>query len=223
MGLPKYKDVIKNFTGTDDILTLFYGKDEHKKGYKIKGLYNEKMDLAFKEGFQAGLEKALDEFRLEHQHKIDSMINSFNQQIDMIKSSLSNLINKYHNDTFKLALKIAKKIIGEISQKDNTAIIYNIKNAFKKVNKDIKITIKLHPDDMKYLNENSDILNSASKDAGIKLSNLELSIDKDIQKGGCVLVTDISSIDARLHEQFEELKRKLNKNYITIIENNGVK
>ena len=217
----KYIDIMEDFTETEEEFQENHQENYKDKVYKIDELYQKKVDTAYKRGFQEGLKKNLDKLRIENQQRIDSMLNGFSKHLDVVKTSFANLTKRYHIESINLALVIAEKIIGEIGQNDKNAIIFNIKKALEKVNRDVKITLKLHSKDIKYFSENSQILDSTIEESGVQPSNLELCADDTIQQGGCLLETNISSVDARLSEQFEELKKGLNENYLTIIDDAG--
>jgi flagellar assembly protein FliH len=101
------------------------------------------------------------------------------------------------------SVELARKIIQK-EVKDQSIINDVVKEAISKVIGANEVRIKFHPDDMKELNTLSrNLINSSS------FSKIKFEEDEKIEKGGCLVETEIGNVDARISTQLEELRRKL--------------
>ncbi|MEA2103746.1 MAG: FliH/SctL family protein [Candidatus Cloacimonadota bacterium] len=208
---------------------------------KIEKLYDIKVKRAYNRGLNEGAEKAakeitenlsnkyenkieeliknneqeIKELKQVNIEKVDLMFRDFENQIDVYKRSFVNIAENYHKETVKISLAIMKKIMVELSDKDKNLISRNILKSLNKIDKKIPCILKLNPDDLKYFKDNSSVLEELAERKGYKTENIELIPDESIEKGGCVVETDSFVIDARLSEQFENLKKALKENYIS--------
>ncbi|MFN3695189.1 MAG: FliH/SctL family protein, partial [Ignavibacterium sp.] len=74
----------------------------------------------------------------------------------------------------------------------------------KKVLTANSILIKLNPQDFDFVTNDLKDLNKT-----FDVSRIKLEKDEMIEKGGCLIETEIGNADARISSQLNELKRKL--------------
>ncbi|MGQ9644737.1 MAG: FliH/SctL family protein, partial [Ignavibacterium sp.] len=116
--------------------------------------------------------------------------------------------NKLLNENFKKAVMetafaIAEKIVQREIEKEST-IIDLIQSCLKKVLTANEIIIKLNPVDFETV---ANVLKDINK--SIDVSKIRFEKDEMIDKGGCLVETEIGNADARISSQLNELKRKL--------------
>jgi len=111
-------------------------------------------------------------------------------------------VRKWKKLIVDLALKAAKKIVGiELEQKPDT-IIDIVSNTLKPVAQHEKITIFVHPQDIKILEENRPKLKAILEMA----KSLSIEENADIKRGGCVVETEAGIINAELEHQWLALE-----------------
>jgi type III secretion protein L len=141
---------------------------------------------AYDEGYQEGLAQTtelLAKARLEHEQ----------------------LIKNANRDVMDLAFKVAEKIIGKQLEMAPETIISIVKQAMQTVRQSKQLTIRVHPDDAKLLKENEEELQEALGRQRI----LDVMEDKKVHAGGCIIESEIGTVEAQLHTQLERLKKIL--------------
>ncbi len=154
-------------------------------------------------GFNDGQKDVLNRLQNEYLEKLAAKYN----QLDAVINNLIENINK-QNELFSFlvietSFAIAEKIIQrEINRESN--ILNVIENCLKKVLTANNILIKLHPEDFEFVNNDLKELNR-----NLDASKIKLEKDEMIEKGGCLVETEIGNADARISSQLNEIKRKL--------------
>ena len=148
-------------------------------------------ELAAREGYQQGLNKA--------QEEIDEIKNSLIEFLSMKDS----MYEEFFPHIKELALEIAKKIIKqEVTMSDE--ILKNvIISALDEVNSDTqKITLRVNPDDVEFATVSlPEIIET--KSAGVKFS---ITGDESVDKGSCIIVANNGVIDANFKTQLAVLQ-----------------
>ena len=108
-----------------------------------------------------------------------------------------------------MSFEIAQKITRREIQKEST-IEEVLKESLRKILGANSVIIKIHPEDYKILNEDSNkkIFFDES------FSKIKFEQDDRIEKGGCVVETEIGNVDGRMVSQLNELKKYFDTNLI---------
>lgn len=137
-------------------------------------------------GYQEGLAQVTEQLvkaRMEH----DSFLKNANREL------------------MDLAFKIAEKIIGKQLEIEPQTIISIVKQAMQNVRGSKQLTIRVHPNDAKILKENDEELQEALGRQRI----IDIVEDKKVQEGGCIIESEIGTVEAQLHTQLDRLKKIL--------------
>lgn len=114
-------------------------------------------------------------------------------------------IKNANRDLMDLAIRIAEKIIGKQLEMDPETIIHIVKQAMQTVRQTKQLTVRVHPEDAKILRANEEELQEALGRQRI----LDVVEDKKVQHGGCIIESEIGTVEAQLHTQLERLKKIL--------------
>lgn len=156
--------------------SIVYRQEVASESEKIK-------EKAFQEGFQEGLI-------------------SLNKHLFALDEELKHLREDVQKKILPLALKAAKKIIGEELRLHPDRIIDIVLTSLKPVTQHRKIAIYVNKADL-------DMLESAkSKIKSIfeRLENLSIQERADIEPGGCMIETEAGIINAQLENQWRALE-----------------
>lgn len=154
-------------------------------------------------GFNDGQKDAANRLQKEYLEKLrvkyaqlDELMNHFTEQVNTQIEQFSQLV-------IETSFAIAEKIIQrEIDNKSNISSV--IESCLKKVLTANSILIKLNPQDYEIVLSDLKELNKS-----IDISKIKFEKDDLIQKGGCLVETEIGNADARISAQINELKRKI--------------
>ncbi|MCI0416135.1 type III secretion system stator protein SctL [bacterium] len=114
-------------------------------------------------------------------------------------------IKNANRDLMDLAFKIAEKIIGKQLEMEPETIIGIVKQAMQTVRQSKQLTIRVHPEDAKILKENEEELQETLGRQRI----LDVVEDKKVHRGGCIIESEIGTVEAQLQTQLERLKKIL--------------
>lgn len=140
-------------------------------------------EAAFQEGYQEGL-KALN----KHLLTLDHELKEIRQEVQ--KSLLP------------LALKAARKIMGEELRLHPERIVDIVLNALKPITQHKRVTIYVHKNDLQILEENRPKIKKIFE----HLDSFSLQERADIEQGGCIIETEAGIINAQLENQWRALE-----------------
>lgn len=159
-------------------------KEEAEEFRKEIAIEAEKIkELASNEGFQEGLDK-------------------LSKHLFALDQELKELRENVHQNILPLALKAAKKIVGEELKLHPDRIVSIVLNSLKPVTQHKKITIYVNSEDLKHLEENRSLI----KEAFEHLESLRIQERDDIEPGGCMIETEAGIINAQLENQWRSLE-----------------
>lgn len=166
----------------DEILkTVQHEAIEYKRSATLEG---EKIkEIAFQEGFQEGLES------------LDAHIIALDHELKEIREEI-------HKKILPLALKAARKIVGEELKLHPDRIVDIVITALKPVTQHRKIVLYVNRSDLEALEKGR----SKIKKIFEHLDSFSLQERSDIEPGGCIIETEAGIINAQLENQWRALE-----------------
>lgn len=140
-------------------------------------------ELAFQEGFQEGLV-------------------SLNKHLFVLNEELTHLREDVQKKILPLALKAARKIIGEELRLHPDRIVDIVLTSLKPVTQHRKITIYVNRVDLPSLEENKGKIKKIFE----HLESFSIQERADIEPGGCMIETEAGIINAQLENQWRALE-----------------
>lgn len=161
------------------------------------------LEDAYAKGFSDGQQKLKIDLDKEYTDKLYRKYEEVYHIIEDIDEKFNEYEKSFERIVIGTAVELARKIIKrEVT--GETIINDVVKDAISKVIGANEVRIKFHPVDMKELNTFSrNLINSSS------FSKVKFEEDERIERGGCLVETEIGNVDARISTQLEELRRKL--------------
>ncbi len=177
------------------------------QGGKPQGDLSDGQDLAslesraFEDGYAKGQDQSLQEERKKLK-PVGEMLASASVAIDehqaaMIQNAPANAID--------LAMALARNIVRKEMGKGTDGRIDALRRIVAMAVAHDSAKIRLHPEDEQTV---TSILLEALPDAGVA-DNFELLLDKGIQPGGCLVETEVGTIDARIDKQLDAIEAEL--------------
>ena len=127
------------------------------------------------------------------------------EQLVKARQEHEQFLKNANRELMDLAFRIAEKIIGKQLEIEPQTIISVVKQAMQNVRGSKQLTIRVHPDDAKILRENDEELQEALGRQRI----IDIMEDKKVQPGGCIIESEIGTVEAQLQTQLERLKKIL--------------
>ena len=109
------------------------------------------------------------------------------------------------DDVKRLAIRIAEKIVGRALTLDPDVIADICAQAVRGAAEQRQIVLRVHPDDLPALERARPRLRSEF----LRAHDVTLRADPAVGRGGCIVDTEVGSIDARLETQLGALERAL--------------
>lgn len=168
--------------------------EAHAQTEKIKAdAYQEGLTLGKEEGYQTG--KGEVERLVERVHKI------LNAAIDRRRD----IITEAENQMVELVLLISKKVVKVISEEQKNVVLSNVVQALRKMKSRGEVEIRVNLSDVslttEHINDFMEMIESVSA-----ITVLE---DSTIEKGGCLIETNLGRIDARISSQLREIEDRI--------------
>jgi flagellar assembly protein FliH len=153
---------------------------------------------AYNKGLSDGILQGRDIQKNEALNALQSMMGIVTEASELKK----NILQGAEEQILRLALAIAEKVL-HLEVTANPDVIQSVlKEAIKKIVDRENMKIRVHPQDFHYMMEiKADFLQSFD---GIK--NIVFEKDESIRRGGAIIETLFGEVDARLEQQYSEIK-----------------
>lgn len=146
-------------------------------------------EKARKEGFAAGETKGLSQVTEKLVH-LEAMRERFYKDAEP--------------GVVKLVMAIAEKVIGSIAAERPEVIRDVVRQALERSLGD-RITVRVNPEDYKKIHDGS----YEFRDVLDRTKRLHFKEDETVSKGGCIVETEVGTIDAQIETQMEAIKKAL--------------
>ncbi len=107
-------------------------------------------------------------------------------------------------DVLKLSVKLAEKIIGREIKSDKQTIAVTVATAMRNVRQQERLIIRVNPKDFPNVEEYKAQLSHSGR-----CKFLDFEPDPKIPSGGCIIESEVGTVDARLETQLKILERTL--------------
>lgn len=156
---------------------------------------------AYKKGYEAGREEGFKEGQAEVMRLIDRLGTIVSTAVDI----RDDIIKSSEKMMTEMILMIARKVIKDEIVERREVVINNIKESIKRIKDRDRIDIRVNFADLD--------MTTAHKDELIKmmesLKKVNIYEDSRVDRGGCVIETDVGSIDARISTQLDTIEEAI--------------
>ncbi len=168
-------------------------KTQEKKE-EIIGQYREQgIDEGFKKGFAEG--------KVERE-KITELLKVILGELTHKKEQVvANLENHIVDITFL----ITRKIVKNLTDNDEKLVKRNILSSLKEIKGEINITVQVNSEDLSLVKEHKEEIFANLKN----LDNVKIMESPLVERGGCMIETDYSLIDARIATQLNKIEESI--------------
>lgn len=156
---------------------------------------------AYKKGYEAGREEGYKEGQAEVLRLIDRLGTIVSTAVDI----RDDIIRSSEKMMAEMILMIARKVIKDEIVERREVVINNIKEAIRRVKDRDRIDIRVNFADLD--------MTTAHKDELIKmmesLKKVNIYEDSRVERGGCIIETDVGAIDARISTQLDAIEEAI--------------
>lgn len=166
---------------------------------------------AYEKGFNDGLVKgSVDGEKTGFEcasKKLEPLLDSLRDALLQLKNIRTETFHRIERDVVELALAIARKVICREIEMDREVVLCVAREALARIDDPGQIRIKMSPEDLQFINENSGNLS----DMLGNIDNVFLEAEENIQSGGCNIETNSGEIDARIENQIQAVEESFRK------------
>jgi flagellar assembly protein FliH len=154
------------------------------------------------EAMQKGLEEGRSQGVFEGNQKLEPVVKALEEACEKLQQSRSTVLWESERSLVRLAVSVARCILRrELSTREDV-IGKMVGHALKEVDLTDILSLNIHPEDWDILNEQGLV----GEDSGISLPRgIQVVRDESVGRGGCVIRSDIGTIDGRLDEQLSAI------------------
>ena len=95
-----------------------------------------------------------------------------------------------------------EKIMGQELKLNPNAIVGIVRNALRNATQQHQVNVRVNPADVEMLRKNERKL----LDVLARANTIEIREDEEVARGGCIVMTELGTIDASLAQQIEAIK-----------------
>lgn len=128
---------------------------------------------------------------------------SWLEHVAKLEEEIGKVRKEFEKNLIPIALKAAKKIVGQEIELRDDAIVDIVANALKPVATHKKITVYVNKKDFEILEKNKPKLKSAFE----LLETFAIRERADVMAGGCIIETEGGIINAQLENQWRTLEK----------------
>jgi flagellar assembly protein FliH len=164
----------------------------------------EGLEAGRKEGYQAGL--------AELTQIMETARDTLRQAVEM----RNRLEKSAEQDLALLAIKIAERIIGTEVTLNPNVILNMVRANLERVKERQHVTIRVHQEDLETVRTNKEALVKFAPE----IQSMEIQVDPRVERGGCIVETNLGTVDARISTQLEAVFLAFSKmNEASVLEN----
>ncbi len=141
------------------------------------------------EAYRAGTDQALSEFELN---------------LIEIREIREKVWRDTEQDLLRLSVRLAEKILGREIRNDDHAIASIVSTALQNARGLEKLTIRVNPHDLPVVEQELENFKTSGRRAF-----LNFAADPRVSSGGCLIESEVGTIDAQLETQLRVLERAL--------------
>lgn len=106
-------------------------------------------------------------------------------------------------DLLRLAIRLAERIVGREIEKDDQTIVEIISTALQNARQQEKLTVRVNPKDLPTIERQAERFSSG------RIQFIDFVADPRVATTGCLIESEVGTIDARLETQLRVLERAL--------------
>ncbi len=156
------------------------------------------------EAYQQGLRQGEEAARQAMIAQLSPVLSAFQQVTTEVANLRAAVLQQAEEDVITLAFELTRKILQCEVQEHREVLATTLKRTLAHVVEQNQVIVRVHPDDLQYATEIREELRLAMGD----LKTLAMQGDTSVGRGGCIVESNLGTIDARIEAQFEELEQR---------------
>jgi flagellar assembly protein FliH len=156
------------------------------------------------EAYQQGLRQGEEAARQEIIARFSPVLSAFQRVTTEVANLRIAILRQAEEDIITLAFQLTRKILQYEAREHREVLATTLKRALEHVVEQNQVMVRVHHDDLQYATELQQELRLATAD----IKTLAIQGDASVGRGGCIIESNLGTIDARIEAQFEELEQR---------------
>lgn len=135
---------------------------------------------------------------------MDAALAEFEEKLLAVREIRDRAWRETEQDLLRLAIRLAEKIVGREIQKNDQTIVNIVAAALQNARQQEKLTVRVNPSNLALVESEIENFTPAGR-----TRFLDFIADPRVAVGGCLIESEVGTIDARLETQFRILERVL--------------
>ncbi|HHZ04883.1 FliH/SctL family protein [Acetomicrobium hydrogeniformans] len=178
----------------------------------------EAYEAGFKQGLEEGKEEALRVAKEEAAQEISGLVGMLEGCYESLSRSMDALLKQNFMKMIRLWEKVLKRLLYKEVKLDNAVLERLLEQVLKRMSDKEKVIIYLHPSEVAYLQERIDQFGDILRGA----KHLEFIADDHVDRGSCMVETNLGIYDARWRTQLERLSEEIDRLLMEGQQENGL-
>lgn len=147
------------------------------------------------------------EIRAEVMAEVQDHVDDLLGAISELKVARDSVIQSAESNIIELALLVAEKVIHKSVAADPTLIQTVMSDTFDKISGSDRIIFKVNPDDVEIV----DAFQPTIQSRLVGVEKITIQSDPTIERGGCIIETDLGFIDVTIQEKLNLITQTFDK------------
>lgn len=188
---PDHQKIMKaaQWRACEDVEAIVRRAEEHMRAIRLKmeeDLENERIK-AIEQGYEDGLSQIIHE-------------------LAKVRAERVAMLEQAETEALNLAFALAHRIVGKAVEIDPVLVKHIVAEVAQSARGRRSVVIRIHPEDLSIVASQQSELAQALEGAAVFFDD-----DPSLERGGCVIETEVGRIDGRLETQLTILRKALEK------------
>lgn len=135
---------------------------------------------------------------------VEKAVTEFEQNLLDVREIRERVWRETEQDLLRLSVRLTEKILGREIKSDKKAIIDIVTAALQNARQQEKLTVRVNPSDLPIIEKEVENLTRTGR-----VRFMDFLADPRVSEGGCLIESEVGTIDARLETQLRVLERAL--------------
>ncbi|MBI5837326.1 MAG: hypothetical protein HZB25_08780 [Candidatus Eisenbacteria bacterium] len=187
--------------GQDAPVAVFAPYPQPARHVRIQPSAEAQGEAAYRRGFEDGVVEG----RAQGEAEVEGLRTTLDLVVREVWEHRERMTSELETDAVRLALAVAGRVVGRLSEEDRTMAERMTTEALKRVTARDRITLRVNPEDLEAVR--------SRREAWLRIvegvEHFEVIEDRRVARGGALVTTLHGAVDARWTTQLVEIERML--------------
>lgn len=139
-----------------------------------------------------------------HRDGVEKAVAEFEQNLLAVREIRERVWRETEQDLLRLSIRLTEKILGRELKSDEKTVADIVATALQNARQQEKLTVRVNPSDLPVVEREIENLTRTGR-----TKFMDFIADPRVPEGGCLIESEVGTIDARLETQLRVLERAL--------------